>query len=455
MQSGLAKFRLLKLPLLIFAAAGCYLAITQIPLTFYPSLASALYAQFILSILLGLAVGGVILSAVDVAFTGFTWLKPSEALPKELKARPLTESLPLRMISASPKLTELVKRLSADLGKDALMAGETISPYRFLAKNLFYSFIGFLITTPLAVALAILVNPMFLPLAVVPALLAFTPKFTLKSKVGERRKGIEDELPFFAIYGSILQSVGVTLYESMLSLVGRRIFKQIEKDALIVKRVVEFFFKSPLEALEELGRWHPNEKMRIMLLGYTSEWRSGGNVAGYLETKADDFLADMRFRWRKYAETATAYGEVLVSMFFLLPMMILMVAFLMPGQATSMLSQVLVFVVPFLTLAIYMGIATTQPKTYDQITGDIKLPAVAGVMVGIVTVLMGQPNWMIIAASMAAASAVYGASTFLQMREVSLLEKGLIQFLRDITEYKKMGYDISPVSYTHLTLPTN
>ena len=79
----------LKLVFLILAGLGCHLAISQIPLSLYPSLAAGLYAQFLLSILLGLAVGGAILSIVDVAFspTLLSLFKP-EGLPEELKARP-------------------------------------------------------------------------------------------------------------------------------------------------------------------------------------------------------------------------------------------------------------------------------------------------------------------------------------------------------------------------------
>ena len=51
---------------------------------------------------------------------------------------------------------------------------------------------------------------------------------------------MEDELPFFAFYSSMMASAGVTLYEAMRRLIGRGIYRRLENDAVYLVRSVEF-----------------------------------------------------------------------------------------------------------------------------------------------------------------------------------------------------------------------
>jgi flagellar protein FlaJ len=354
----------------------------------------------------------------------------------------MAEELPLRFVSRRKRLRSFAERMGLSFAGDIPQAGETISPYRFAAKSLFYAFLAFFISVPLGLVLALFVHPVLLAVMAIPAVPLAYPKLKLRSMVGDRRRGLEDEVPFFTVFASILQNVGISLYNSLLALVGKGVFRQIEKDALLVKRDVEFFFKSPVEAIEDVGRRHPNEKMRTLMLGYTSEWRSGGDMSAYLDAKADDYLKDMEFRWKQYAERASDIGETTISLLFVFPMMILMAAFIFPGQALTMTSLVLAVVVPLLTVAVLGFVHSTQPKTYNVIRGDVRLALAAGAIGFAAAYLTHTPIWLCIAASLASATALYGASVVLQMREINAMEKALPQFLRDVTEYRKMGYDI-------------
>jgi flagellar protein FlaJ len=124
-------------------------------------------------------------------------------------------------------------------------------------------------------------------------------------------------------------------------------------------------------------------------------------------------------------------------------MMILMAAFVFPGQALTMTSLTLALVVPLLTVAVFGVVHGSQPKTYDVIKADWRLAAAAGAAAFAATLFAKSPVWLCLAASLAAATALYGATALLQMREINATEKALPQFLRDVTEYRKMGYDIT------------
>ena len=429
----------------------------NLPTESFLSPLQAAYSKLLASVLLGLCIGLSVLLLTEIVFRlhrGFRLSlpkpvkkhisKPALAVqPVKPKVKPVSEAISTSFISTHKHLREFARKIGLSVARDILEAGETLSPYRFAAKNLFYALAAFFISVPVGVALALLVHPALLAVIATPAVPLVYPKLKFRSAVGDRRRGLEDEAPFFTVYASILQSVGISLYNSLLSTIGRAVFRQVEKDALMCKRNVEFFFKSPAEALEELGRIHPNEKMKTLLLGYTSEWRSGGDMASYLESKADDYLNDMSFRWRSYAERSTDIGEMVISLLFVFPMMILMSAFIFPGQALTMTSLVLSLVIPFLTVTVFGAVNAAQPKTYNVISGDLKLSLAVGAAAFTLASFLRTPAWLCVATGLASASAIYGATVLLQMREIDMLEKALPQFLRDVTEYKKMGYDIS------------
>ena len=443
---------------IIVAAVLCpifFHVVFQLPEEFFPSQLQATYNKLLAAILLGLSISFIILLSIHVAFA-----QPEvrRVLPLEVrrrigrpgivgpagpKVRPVKREVAVSFISRQKRLRPLAQKMSVDLSGDILEAGETLSPYRFAARYLFYTLIGFFVAVPIGVALALLVHPALLAVMAVPAIPLSYPKLKMRSAVGDRRRALEDEVPFFTVFASILQSVGISLYNSFLAVIGRGVFKEIEKDALMIKRNVDFFFRSPVEALEEIGRTHPNEKMRTLLLGYTSEYRSGGDIVSYLEAKADDYLKDTSFRWRSYAEKATDLGETVISLMFVFPMMILMSAFIFPGQAITMTSLVLSIVLPLMTCAVFGVTHSIQPKTYNVIGGDLRLSGVTGALAFITAYMLKAPVWLCIAASLSAATAIYGSAVLIQSREISAMEKALPQFLRDITEFKKMGYDIN------------
>jgi flagellar protein FlaJ len=416
--------------------------IFQIPNEAFPSILAAMYAKLLASLLLGSSISLAVLIAVDLMTVKVKIAVPKPPRPVRPRVRPISEEIPFRVVSGSRVLRALAEKMSLGLAADILRSGETMSPYKFATKYFFYTLVAFFVSIPLGVALALLAHPLLLSIIAVPAIPLSYPKLKLKSTIGDRKRSLEDEVPFFTVFASILQSVGISLYNSLLMVVGAGVFKQIERDAMLIKRDVEFFFKSPVEALEDVGRRHPNEKMRSLLLGYTSEWRSGGDMSAYLDAKADDYLKDMEFRWRRYAERASDMGEAMISLLMVFPMMILMAAFIFPGQALTMTSMVLTLIVPTLTVAVFGSIHASQPKTYDIVRGYWQASAVAGALSLIVSMLLQVPPWLCAASGLAAATALYGASSLLQMREMSLTEQALPQFLRDITEYRKMGYDV-------------
>jgi flagellar protein FlaJ len=148
----------------------------------------------------------------------------------------------------------------------------------------------------------------------------------------------------------------------------------------------------------------------------------------------------MTFRWKRYTDTVSNIGEVMITLFFILPIGVVLMAFLAPGS-TGVVTIMMMVVLPGLTLAMLVVISMIQPKTYDVITASWFKPVVAGASATAASLVLRQP-FVSVSVFVLVTSGMYGMQVRNQLREISKLEQALPTFLRDITEYKKLGYDI-------------
>ena len=350
------------------------------------------------------------------------------------------QSFSVKFVSNNKRLKDVASKIGVGLQKDVIMSGLSLSPYALASRYLFYSVVAVIISIPVSILLAYLVSPAFLALVALPAVMMVVPKFKLSSARGERNRSLEDELPFFTMYASIMQMVGLSLYNSFVNIIGRRIFRYVEKDALLLQRNEMFFDRDPVSALEGIGRKHPSEKMKSLILGYTSQLRSGGDVSSYLSAKADDFLKDMKFRWQSYANSTANIGEMMVSLFFILPVLVIVSAFVSPSSI-NLVDLLTVVLIPLFSVLSLQIISSMQPKTYNVVEVGWKMPVIVGMMAALATIPFKEA-WLSVAAGMMGATSLYGFIVMTQLKEISQVEKALPQFVRDVTEYKKMGYDI-------------
>ncbi|MCL5317099.1 MAG: hypothetical protein M1503_02380, partial [Thaumarchaeota archaeon] len=111
--------------------------------------------------------------------------------------KPVSRGFALRTVSKSPMLSRFAKFLSQSLSQDVIRSGLTVSPYALSSRFLFYTLIALILSIPSAIILAILVHPALILVAAVPVVLLLFPRLRLLSLVGDRRRGAEDEIPFF------------------------------------------------------------------------------------------------------------------------------------------------------------------------------------------------------------------------------------------------------------------
>jgi flagellar protein FlaJ len=365
-----------------------------------------------------------------------------KSIVKISATKPWLEEIAVAFISKSNWLRKQATNMSVSLQRDVMRLGKPVSPYRLIATAIFATVVSTIVCLVLAIYLMLTVNILFFLLLVIPPLFLLYPSAQLKFALDDRKRNVGDELPMFALYSSILQSVGLTMYNALLMIKGKKVFPEFEKDALLAGRNVSFFTKTPVEAINDLGRLHPNVDAKLFYVGYASEWYSGGDLTTYLEEKAKDFLKDMRFNWAKYSQRAGDWGEAIIALLFVAPILVLTSAFVFPGSSLVLLIAFMTMGLPVITAILYGFISLSQPKVRDELEGSAVMSVFVGVVTAVITVGMAQPVWSILAASIASGLATFALPVIFQMREIAREEKSLPAFLRDLTESKKMGYDI-------------
>ena len=351
------------------------------------------------------------------------------------------EPLSVRFVSGHDFTHKVAIQLSETIKDYIPRAALQISPYRFAAQYVFWVFASF----PVAAAapfLAFFVHPAFLALLFAPLLAFVTPWLRLRSMVGDHRRGVDAELPFFAVHAAVSQSAGLNIFESLCSTIGKGIFKEIEKAALLVKRNYKVLGMSPIAAVEKPGREHPHPGMRSLLLGYTSEFRSGGDVTRYLEDKADEHLRLTRYKYERYTKDVGTIMEMVLSALLVVPVVLVIGMAMAPGEVTTLGLLFLALGIPVVLTACFSMIKAMQPKDYTEYRGN---PLLASLLTAPVLAFAACafPLWAALCAVLGTWSLSYGLPVVLQRREALAHEKSLPQFLRDITERQKIGHPVT------------
>ncbi len=357
-----------------------------------------------------------------------------------VEVKEVREALPIRTVKRIPLLSRLADTIERRIEADVIRGGMQLDAYSFAARYSFYSVILAAIFVPISLLLSVLVSPSLLALIIIPAVILYTPSMKAKNTVAERRTSIRDELPFFALLASIMQSAGLSLYNTFVGTIGKRVLPATEMEARVVQKSVGFG-KNAVDAIDDLGTGHPDDTFKHFLYGYTSVLKSGGDLVLYLDNRAREYLEGMRFRWQRYAQTVGTIGEGLIIVFLLLPLLLVVGSVTMPPDMVAMISYAGLAALPMIALVMYFTVKAAQPRTYDILNGDARLGLIGLVVAALATSVTGQP-WLIAAVSIAVGAALYGLPVRAQLREVHMIESALPGFLRDVAEYRKIGYDI-------------
>lgn len=315
-------------------------------------------------------------------------------------------------------------------------------------------FLVALLTVPISIAAIVLVYLFqWLPLLI----LVPTPAYVMigfiivpMSKASERASALEREMPFAATYITVMASGGIPPYLSFKRLTEVELMPAMQKEAKELIKDVEIFGIDPLTAMENASRKNPLDIFSDFVQGYASTVVIGGDITHFLETKSQDVFKTRSLRVKMAAERL---GMLLESFIIIMVLMSLCFYILFSVESLystgiSMYSGMIMYTYVFTPMlsAVFIYLAHgMQPKT--PIT-DWRPYKVAGLSTALAIVVFFLLTYF--ASSMVDLPTAVAIMLFITVAPAAVvqiriagkkvsIEKGIANFLRDLTEIRKTG----------------
>ncbi|TET28826.1 MAG: hypothetical protein E3J73_00275 [Candidatus Bathyarchaeum sp.] len=280
------------------------------------------------------------------------------------------------------------------------------------------------------------------------------------SRASERATALEREIPFTATYITVMASGGIPPYMSFKRLADVDLLPATRKEARALIRDVEIFGVDPLTALQKAAKYNPLDIFRDFVSGYASTVIIGGDVIHFLETKAHDIFKAGSMKTKAAAERM---GMLLES--FIIVMVLMSLCFYILFSVESIYSTGLdmgsgvimytyVFT-PLLSIVFIWMAHGMQPKTPISEYRPYKVYALSSAIGVVILLLLTGFFGMVqtplqflanlvdlpIAVSITLIVSVVPPAIVHQKiaGRKSSMERGISNFLRDLTETRKTG----------------
>jgi archaeal flagellar protein FlaJ len=345
-------------------------------------------------------------------------------------------------VGALPRVRRLAERRSRRFATLLSRSGQIGNPTSLASDSIASALVAGAVGVPASLLAAVYLSPLLGLLSLGPLALYLLPELRLRDRTSERREGVERELPFFSILVNVLGGAGVSLYSIFESLAATDTFRSMRDEALLVKREVTIFGANANEAFEKLASNHPSKKFSDFLLGYTSKARSGGDLPSYLTGESGSLLRELEDAWSRYAARVGVIGSLMITVFGVVPLLLLVVGFFSQTVSASALIVFALLGVPLLASLLVLMAGRMQPVGERPLRGAWVLALVGSSFAVGVGVFL-QESWPTAAAGLLVFFGVYGFSVRGQRREMKEVDDALPSFLKDMMEYKRQEYDMN------------
>lgn len=358
----------------------------------------------------------------------------------------------------SPKFLSNVFEFKDELQK----AGMKIYPETYISLMFFLAFLTLPVT---GIAIVLLYFTRWIPLIMLvptPVLVMIGFMVVPMMKAGERARTLEREMPFAAAYITVMATGGISPYMSVKRLSKVDLMPAMRKEAREVIKDVEIFGMDPLSALDKAAKTNPLDVFRDFISGYASTVITGGDVTHFLERKTEDIFKTRSARIKVAAERL---GMLLESFIIIMVLMSLCFYILFSVESIYSISGISLYsglilytyvFTPVLSIVFIYLAHDMQPKTPITDWRPYKAYAISSSAAVLVLLLLTGFFGLIQAPFLDAIEGVIGLPTAVAIaliisvappaiiqgrisRRRLGIERGIANFLRDLTEIRKTG----------------
>jgi flagellar protein FlaJ len=274
------------------------------------------------------------------------------------------------------------------------------------------------------------------------------------SRASERAANLEREMPFASAYISVMASGGIAPYSSFKRLSEVELLPYMKGEAREIIKDVEIFGIDPLTAIENAAKKNPLDIFKDFLSGYASTVIIGGDIAHFLERKAEDIFKARALRVRAAAERL----GMLLETFIIVNVMMSLCFYIMfsvenigggvgGGGSISMIILYTYGLSPMLSIMFIYLAHSMQPKTPITEMRPYKVFGFCGIIGLLLFVLLYVFKIFGSLVDLPTATAI---SLFVATMPAAIVhsklsthttqtEQGINSFLRDLTEVRKTG----------------
>ena len=305
---------------------------------------------------------------------------------------------------------------------------------------------------PLAVIPALTGEMVTVVLAAAPAVVAY-PLLQLWGRVRRHAIQVQEEMSFFLCYLTTMQGVGYTLYTALERMRDAPdVFAAMGRDAASLTRNVALGTPH-MDALRQYAANHPVPAFRDFLHGYISKHETVGPVPSYTEAKSEQFFESYRRTWENYKNSAVMLAAMAVMASVMIPVMMVMMIFVATPATVNLLFVMGPVMGPVFAIVLLFVVGSSQPSTGVHMKPwppSVGVEAAAAVLAYLVMAPPGGNFWdaepgVAISLGFVAGALANYMVVRRQLGGASEVDRGLPEFLGDVTEQTMAGSAISTI----------
>ncbi len=223
---------------------------------------------------------------------------------------------------------------------------------------------GFLGALPLAAYLAL--SPVFgirpdlaVTLVAAPIIVAlFTYSFDLLRpdlQITQRRRNIEENLPYALNFMASLASAGVLPSEIFGALGSQTAYGEVGKEASWIYRDTRVFQRDIVSAMRAAARRSPSRQFEEFLQGAVNTINAGGDFKAYLLGKAEQYSQEQRRKQKAFLESMGIMAESYVVVGAATPLFLIVILSVMALMSSGAQAVVLLNILALLALPVIHG----------------------------------------------------------------------------------------------------
>ena len=220
----------------------------------------------------------------------------------------------------------------------------------------------------------------------------------IKEKISDRKKSIEQELLFFIVFCDIVDNTQSNILKVFNYITDEsfNVFPAMKKEAIWIKREIEWFGKSANEIFYDLSVHHPSQQFSEFILGYITNEDFGGKQTGnYFETKINQLYKAKQNQIDSYSKNAVFLAPMGVFVLSMIPMFLMIVGIFESGNVVFLMITICIFLVPICIIIVIKKIESMIPLINDKIPFR-KEPIVIAIIILFFCIILGLALWEII-----------------------------------------------------------